>query len=162
MAHLPLCLGRRAAALPAGRGWDAEAVLMFVLLISAILLLLPQKTFCLPSAAASAELGKQISPVLCMRREEFVVFILFLALLETPLLSGGVEMNRFLCWKHPKWMVSFPCLNPVCAFEKLFTGASFTCSLDLKQQVLTTGFPPMLIPLWFAGFGHCSCLPAFT
>ena len=61
-------------------------------------------------------------------------------------------------------MVSYPCctnwLNPVCAFEKLFTGTLLTCRSDLKQQVLTTGFPPTLMPLRFAGFGHCFWLPA--
>lgn len=149
MAHLPLCLGRRAAALPAGRGWDAEAVPMFVLLILAILLLPLQTALCPPSAAASAEQGKQLSPVLlCIRRGEFT----------------GFTENAFAVWWSPKRMVSYPCcrtwLNLVYAFEKLLTGTSLACRSELEQQVLTTGFPLMLMPLWFAGFGCCFCLPA--
>lgn len=38
---------------------------------------------------------------------------------------------------------------------------NLACRSDLEHQVLTTGFPPMLMPLWFAGFGNCFCLPAF-
>lgn len=61
-------------------------------------------------------------------------------------------------------MVSYPCcrtwLNPVYAFERLLTGTSLACRSDLEQQVLTTEFPLILVPLWFAGFGCCFCLPA--
>lgn len=157
MADLPLCLGRRASALPAGRGWDAEAVLMFVLLILAILLL--------PSSAFLQQLPllneKCTFPLSCYvwRENFFFVFILFLASLKMPLLSDwGEETKMFFCLKHPcgrSW------LNLVYGFEKLFPGTSDACSSDLEQQVLTTGFPPTLMLLWFAGFGNCFCLPAF-
>lgn len=123
---------------------------------------------CLPSAAASAEWGMQLSPVLLgMNKGELIFgFILFLASMKMPLLSDwGEEMNRFSYLKHPRWMVFYPCcrdwLNLVYGFEKLFSGTSLACRSGLEQQVLTTEFPPMLMPLWFAGFGVCFCLPAF-
>lgn len=152
--HLPLCLGRRRTASPAGRGWDAEAVLMFVLLILAIPLLPPRTALCLPSAAAKLNWESNF-PLPCYVRggeNSLFVFILFLASLKMLLLSdGGVETNRFSCLKYPKWVVSYPCcrtwLNPVCAFEKLFSGTSLACRSDLEQVVLTTGFLPTLMPL---------------
>ena len=119
---------------------------------------------CLPSAAASAELGKQRYPAV-YEEGRIHCLVLFLASLKKPLLpDGGVEVDRFSYLKHPEWTVSYPCcstwVNPVCAFEKPFTETSLTCRSDLGQQGLTTGFPPMLMPLCFAGFGHCFCLPA--
>lgn len=157
MADLPLCLGRRASALPAGRGWDAEAVLMFVLLILAILLL--------PPSAFLQQLPllneKCTFPLSCyVWRENF--FFCFYAISGFTENAFAVWLGRrnedFFCLKHPcgrSW------LNLVYGFEKLFPGTSDACSSDLEQQVLTTGFPPTLMLLWFAGFGNCFCLPAF-
>lgn len=163
MADLPLCLGRRAFALPAGRGQDAEAVLMLVLMILAILLFL--------SSAFLQQLpllNEKCCALTCYvwRENSCFGFILFLSSLKTPLLSDwGEEMNMFLHLKHPRWMVFYPCcrgwLNLVYGFEKLFSGTLLACRSELEQQVLTTGFPLTLMPLWFAGFGSCFCLPAF-
>lgn len=111
-----------------------------------------------------------LSPPSCYvwRESSFFGFILFPASLKMPLLSDwGEEMNVFVL--ETSKIHGFLCLlqelvswlNLVYGSEKLFPGTLLACRSDWEQQVLTTGFPPMLMPLWFAGFGNCFCLPAF-
>lgn len=137
---------------------------MFVLLILAILLL-PSSAFLQQLPLLNEKCTFPLSCYVC-RESSFFGFILFLASLKMPFLSDwGEEINVLLCLKHPRCMVFCPCcrswLNLVYGFEKLFSGTSLACRSDLEQQVLTTGFPPTLMPLWFAGFGNCFCSPAF-
>lgn len=122
---------------------------------------------CLPSADAFAEWGMQFPPDLLCMKGEFIFWFHLISVFtgndfavwlgrrnehvfvhETSKINGFLSLLQKLV-KSCLWL------------WKLFSGTLLACRSELEQQVLTTGFPPTLMPLWFAGFGNCFCLPAF-
>lgn len=83
--------------------------------------------FLQPLPRLKEESSFPLSCYLWGRESSVLLYLISGFIVKMPLPSDdGVEANRISCLKHPKWRGFYPCckawLNPVCAFEKLFTG----------------------------------------